>query len=990
MTDIYTTSSLSFDVFGTANTIITTGLVGGQLDEVRFTRSVRFLQNFNVPQYSSILKNIPTEEVCCETCDDDETINVNELISTNTIFKRLGFNYNGDGIFDYGCETLAFIKSIPKLLPDWAYKDIANASVNGYLKNPVENVTRNIANVLVQIKNTANTNSLPQLALTANNAYANAMLYLNHTSRLSGNLVFDDATNLTYIPTFDSAISTGKLVSYLVYQADGCVTSATVLGNFTSILVEKDLINLYNNIKDLPNTVNSNTSNTIIYKVLEVNDFLYHRKKHDENFYANSKTILKEYDFLKSFINVDETENILISNYLATEKLRERDDKFNYIVMEDEETYIDVSPVEYDPCRPSQILVQKQKDCENLPACELTYTPYPSSLPPSLIEEEDVIPEICIDAELPANTCQPYQADYFPWFTYFQKDSTISNKNIYNELLNNGTSLNINLGGYESSWQGSDVFVYLFNQEDVDGGYFYFDSDELYLNLSDNTKRFPITKPTVFNNYLAVGGLVDGSQNPTPGHHVYPGVCSFSSNDSVIQAKNYGKPVICELWYSSNLDGDCNPNLHYCNYTFIGDKNGSNTSLPRILSFANPNSYIKKYQAGIFYSDANMNRLSDSDFIAGVSYIGDEFGGKLKILLKGHVIEELDIAESAKNMQGEIDCFYDNLMSYIGTGKSFVRSISVSTGTESISTGQFYPEYDNDGTIDTYHCKYAWIVDCHTEETLDGFIYWKPSMFYTINVDSLCKLDYVVPTYNPLLITNNNQNTSYVFLPGKTGEGNIVKSSSYYIDDLQNEISIAVKLKPINLYPDKEKNSWYFKNDSTIVSKWDTEYGTFVVQLFDSRIRFLIRVRDYVNPNSKSVKFYEVFSESFCDIIPNNTPWWIGVTRSGANVSFYTSSNGNSWQQLGASDILSGTYVNDNFSNPSDVYFRIGAHGTDKNGNNFTGRVYRVKIFNTLNSTFSGTPQIDFDPSYYDNATRTIGSQNNIDWYLTKNVFLKT
>lgn len=333
---IYTSSSLPLDIFDRINSPETFGLVGGLLDEVRFTRDILFKDNFQVPNNSVLKEPTKAEDICCETCDDDLIITVETTNPSNTIFKRLGFNYNGNGIFDYSCSTLEDIKSFPKLLTEWTYDSIKQSNAD-YLKNPVENVTKNIASVLTQIKNVAKSENLLLLSQTANSAYTNTILFLEHTNRLSGNTaaISKGTTGLNY----NSGLAVGKIISYLVYQADGCVTSATVLGNFTSILVEKELNSLYDNIKSLPANTSSENANSIINTILQVDDFVSYRRKHDEGFFANSKAVIEEFNELKKFVRLGKSENVLISNYLASDKLRKKNSLYQPIEIEQLDNY---------------------------------------------------------------------------------------------------------------------------------------------------------------------------------------------------------------------------------------------------------------------------------------------------------------------------------------------------------------------------------------------------------------------------------------------------------------------------------------------------------------------------------------------------------------------------------------------------------------------------------------------------------------------------
>jgi len=56
-----------------------------------------------------------------------------------TFFDRLGYNFNPiDGantIIEFSDASKASMNLVPPLLPEWAYDDITNNTVNGYVCN---------------------------------------------------------------------------------------------------------------------------------------------------------------------------------------------------------------------------------------------------------------------------------------------------------------------------------------------------------------------------------------------------------------------------------------------------------------------------------------------------------------------------------------------------------------------------------------------------------------------------------------------------------------------------------------------------------------------------------------------------------------------------------------------------------------------------------------------------------------------------------------
>jgi len=116
--------------------------------------------------------------------------------------------------------------------------------------------------------------------------------------------------------------------------------SDLILGSFTSILVEDELNILLDTISEYQNVISvsigddgfgntvSNLSNvmidTIISDISNVSNFLVERRQHDENFFTQSKLVVEEYQNLKRYTMMGETETFLVNNFLATDKLKTR------------------------------------------------------------------------------------------------------------------------------------------------------------------------------------------------------------------------------------------------------------------------------------------------------------------------------------------------------------------------------------------------------------------------------------------------------------------------------------------------------------------------------------------------------------------------------------------------------------------------------------------------------------------------------------------
>ena len=256
----------------------------------------------------------------------------------SNLFNRLQYNFtpsNTQIIFEYSEDVKNSMSSMGSFIPDWGYEDMRNNDVNSYVINPVAGVTQLIIDTCQNIYSAANTvaNVLGGISTSASTCKTSAINFYNHTDRLSG--IVDINSDTVYLPHYDTAIAVGKAVTHLVQQSDGDSNGATILGSFTSILVNDELMIHYNSIKDYPNTINSSIEsessnldigviNTIITTIDGINNFLTFRRTHDENFYTQSRAVVEDFNKLKRFMDNGQTETYLIKNYLQSSKLKER------------------------------------------------------------------------------------------------------------------------------------------------------------------------------------------------------------------------------------------------------------------------------------------------------------------------------------------------------------------------------------------------------------------------------------------------------------------------------------------------------------------------------------------------------------------------------------------------------------------------------------------------------------------------------------------
>ena len=281
------------------------------------------------------------------------------------VYNTLGYNYSDPNglVVDYSANTKAHMNTVPPVITTWQAQDIANGQVGGYLQNPVSGFVHNMsnsANLIISFSPIISSDSPTQTLLaniTANAHFLslfdttysqNALTFLLHTDRLSGvRLPTDDAfvhIDGTNLPYYKSAISTGKAVSYIVYQTDEVANTSVLLGSFTSLLSKQQIgdfsLKIANNANTIANSISvvinmdettSYSSNLTYNTVLQISqDFanvvslMSERETADKQFYFNSSNLVNNYNTTKQFTNMGQSENFLVNNFIGTDKLKAR------------------------------------------------------------------------------------------------------------------------------------------------------------------------------------------------------------------------------------------------------------------------------------------------------------------------------------------------------------------------------------------------------------------------------------------------------------------------------------------------------------------------------------------------------------------------------------------------------------------------------------------------------------------------------------------
>lgn len=284
-----------------------------------------------------------------------------------SIYGRLGFDSTNPianaAVEVYDANVNAQLVLIPTWLNEWQTKDVAEANTAGYFQNPLTTTLANVnvvANtMLVLTSNNKNINGSTGtitnlLANTRNNAvsigYSNTQLsitseydnFLYITNRLSN--VVDMDANIN-IPHYQTAIGTGKMMSYITNQSDGIQNNSPMIGCFTSLYTQNTLDALIANTTPLLIILSNSITQTVILspysqtytsnislsnaQSLDTNmaaiyNTMYRSRTSDTSFYQNSRSVLNDYSTATQFNSMGQTESQLIQERIGSPKLLSR------------------------------------------------------------------------------------------------------------------------------------------------------------------------------------------------------------------------------------------------------------------------------------------------------------------------------------------------------------------------------------------------------------------------------------------------------------------------------------------------------------------------------------------------------------------------------------------------------------------------------------------------------------------------------------------
>jgi hypothetical protein len=255
------------------------------------------------------------------------------------VYATLGYSFddpNGD-IEILSTDAQTHLNAMPAFIDSWQAQDIANNTVGGYFQNPMDPYLNTIITVsgdLIIAANTANTNGYSNalvIMTSANSLLTQAQSYLSHTNRISGVTAFtgQDLTN----PYYDTAMGLGKTALYITNQTDGITNTSPILGSFTSLFIGPQIYNYANTLSaDLIILTSAISANTLTdaqitqinTDITNTNSLLTTRQTADVTYYTNLRTFVNNYNSVKQFSNMGDTQTYLLENFIGTPKLLSR------------------------------------------------------------------------------------------------------------------------------------------------------------------------------------------------------------------------------------------------------------------------------------------------------------------------------------------------------------------------------------------------------------------------------------------------------------------------------------------------------------------------------------------------------------------------------------------------------------------------------------------------------------------------------------------
>jgi hypothetical protein len=272
------------------------------------------------------------------------------------LLNLLGYDPSavGNNVLTFTSATANSLNALPQIGDSWQLNDVFTSNTGNYFVNPVGASTLSIENYATEMTtnfsytvssgeggfSTYTVSGLEPIVAAATDLIDAANNFLQHTNRISGvTSVQDD--HLSQFPHYDTAIAIGKTILYITNKHDNIGNNAPIIGNFTSILIANTINSMATTMASdyslvlgsiIPGTLGrpSTTSlsggqiSTITARLINITTTMNTRANSDIAFFLAESDFVQKYNKLKKFNNVGQTESYLLSNFIGTDKIKQR------------------------------------------------------------------------------------------------------------------------------------------------------------------------------------------------------------------------------------------------------------------------------------------------------------------------------------------------------------------------------------------------------------------------------------------------------------------------------------------------------------------------------------------------------------------------------------------------------------------------------------------------------------------------------------------
>ena len=253
------------------------------------------------------------------------------------VYNTLQYNFsdpNGN-VLPLSLDAHNHLNSMPPFISTWQAQTIVDTgtgaiSTASLYQNPLATIIQNIRNTANSIiLNAAGTSSNSNnLINTAISLASTANSFMWHTNRLSNLVSFDGSDTVN--PYYMQALSYGKTALYITNQTDSITNTSPIMGSFTSLfigpqlntnstIVSNDYVTYSTGIQGDTLTP---TQYTKIGNDLNTASLLMSaRQSADVTYFTNLKNMVNNYNTLKQFNNMGESQSYLVNNFIGTPSL---------------------------------------------------------------------------------------------------------------------------------------------------------------------------------------------------------------------------------------------------------------------------------------------------------------------------------------------------------------------------------------------------------------------------------------------------------------------------------------------------------------------------------------------------------------------------------------------------------------------------------------------------------------------------------------------